>query len=194
MALTQQSEPSATRVIAAASLRDDAITLSPVLPEDIGALFTWLNDAKAALSDMPYRPIDCVSYKVWLDKQLQEATQILFIIRALDDPRAIGFLQLKNFHAVYQSVELSIRIGAEKDRGKGHGSRAVRLALDYAWTTLNMHRVTLNVFSGNARAIAAYRRAGFREEGVLRHAAYVDGQWLDVAVMGAVRPGTAAQP
>ncbi len=137
---------------------------------------------------MPYRPIDCVSYKVWLDKQLQEANQILFIIRPLNDPRAIGFVQMKNFHAVYHAVELSIRIGEEKDRGKGYGSHAVRLALDYAWTTLNMHRVTLNVFSGNARAIAAYRRAGFCEEGILRHGAYVGGEWLDVVVMGAVRP------
>jgi RimJ/RimL family protein N-acetyltransferase len=189
MAMSEHVEPSATRVIAAASLHDETVTLSPVLPEDIGALFAWLNDAKAALSDMPYRPVDCVSYKVWLDKQLEEINQLLFIIRPLNDPRAIGFIQLKNFHTVYQAVELAIRIGSEKDRGKGYGARAVRLALDYCWTTLNLHRVTLNVFSGNARALAAYRRAGFREEGFLRHAAYVDGKWLNVIVMGVIRPG-----
>jgi RimJ/RimL family protein N-acetyltransferase len=47
-----------------------------------------------------------------------------------------------------------------------------------------MHRIYLSVFKNNERAIGAYRKCGFVEEGVMREAAFIDGQWLDVTMMG----------
>ena len=63
------------------------------------------------------------------------------------------------------------------------------LALKYALQNLNLHRVQLNVLATNARAIGSYRAAGFEEEGRLTHAAFIDGQWVDVVIMAALRPG-----
>ena len=36
-------------------------------------------------------------------------------------------------------------------------------------------------------AIAAYEKAGFAREGLLRAAAHIDGQWVDVVPMGLIR-------
>jgi len=44
------------------------------------------------------------------------------------------------------------------------------------------------VFADNPRAIAAYRRAGFVQEGVLRSAAFTAGCWRDVIVMAVINP------
>lgn len=41
---------------------------------------------------------------------------------------------------------------------------------DYAFGSLGLHRLSLDVFSFNPRAEHVYRRAGFRREGVLRDA------------------------
>jgi RimJ/RimL family protein N-acetyltransferase len=100
----------------------------------------------------------------------------------------IGFVLFKNFQSVYQTAELGVRIGDESERGKGYGTRAVRLALDYAWSVLNLHRVSLNVLAHNERAIVSYLHAGFAIEGKLREAAFIDGQWRDVVAMAALRP------
>ena len=54
--------------------------------------------------------------------------------------------------------------------GKGTGSWAVRMTRDYAFETLGLHRLELDVFSFNPRAIRAYEKAGFRREGVRRDA------------------------
>lgn len=180
--------PSAGRVISRISPHDDEIAIGPVLPEDLGLLFTWLNDAEAARIDFPYRPVDCLSYKDWLDKQSQSSSQILFIVRHMAQARAIGFVMFKNMQQAYQAAELGMRIGDEADRGKGYGSRAAILALAYAWHTLNLHRVSLNVFAENRRAIAAYRKVGFVEEGTMRDAAFTEGKWRDVVVMAAINP------
>jgi RimJ/RimL family protein N-acetyltransferase len=178
----------ASRAVARVSLSGGGVALSPALPDDIGSLFLWLNDAKAALEDMPYRPVDCLVFKEWLDQQARQNGQVLFIIRTLQPSRAIGFVLFKNLNPVFRAAELGVRIGDEGDRGKGHGSAGLRLALDYAWNTLNLKRVWLTVLAKNTRAIAAYARAGFEQEGVMRQAAFIGGQWMDVVMMAALNP------
>ena len=65
----------------------------------------------------------------------------------------------------------------------------MRLALDYAWGVLNLHRVSLNVLAHNERAIVSYLHAGF-VVGKLARGAFIDGQWRDVVAMAALRPKT----
>ncbi len=179
----------ASHSIAAVSLRDDVIAIGPVLPDDIGYLFLWLNDAQAAQTDMAFRPVDCLGFNDWLNQNIRQATQVLFTIRLLLPARAVGFLLFKNFNPSFRSAEIGMRIGDEQDRGRGYGGRALALARDYAWSSLNLRRLSLTAFIDNKRAIAAYGRAGFREEGVMQSAAFVGGQWHDVVMMAALNPG-----
>ena len=167
---------------------DGVVSIGPIQQRDLENLFVWLNDARAAALDLPYRPLDCLAFRDWLDRLPRETSQILFAIREVGRPDMIGFVLFKNFQPVYQTAELGVRIGAESDRGKGFGTRAVRLALDYAWKVLNLHRISLQVLAHNERAIVSYLRAGFVIEGTLREAAFIDGQWRDVVAMGALRP------
>ena len=53
----------------------------------------------------------------------------------------------------------------------------------YAFDTLRLHRLSLDVFSFNTRAIRAYERAGFVREGVLRDAIVTDGGYADDVLM-----------
>ena len=181
------SSEAASRAIASVSLKSGNIAIGPTLPDDVGDLFLWLNDAQAAETDMHYRPVDPLAFKDWLDRHTR-AMPALFAIRTLQPARAVGFVLFKNLNPAFRAAELGVRIGAEQDRGKGHGSVAIALALDYAWNNLNLRRVCLTVFSGNDRAIAAYARAGFCQEGVMRQAAFVGGRWHDVVMMAALNP------
>lgn len=54
--------------------------------------------------------------------------------------------------------------------GKGIGSWVIQKTLEFAFECIHLHRVQLDVFSFNTRAIKAYEKAGFRYEGVLRDA------------------------
>lgn len=170
------------------SLRNDAVTLTPLMPDDTGLLFTWMNDVDAARLDLAYRPADWLAFKGWLDELGRSNTQIVFAIRKLFEPQMIGFVIFKNIHPVHRATEIGVRIGNESERGKGYGTRAMALALQYAWNHLNLERVSLTVFAHNTRAIASYRACGFHEEGRFAHAAYIDGEWVDVIPMAAFRP------
>lgn len=172
--------------LTAVSLRNDAVTIGPLLPEDMGPLFLWLNDVDAARLDLAYRPTDWMAFKAWLDELARTQAQLLFAIRKVFEPQIVGFVVFKNIQLVHRSADIGVRIGAEPERGKGYGTRALQLAVNYAFNHLNLHRLSLTVFAHNARAITAYRRAGFREEGRLKDAAFIDGEWVDVIPMALV--------
>lgn len=59
--------------------------------------------------------------------------------------------------------------------------------MDYCWRQLDLERLTLRIYGVNPAALQCYERAGFAVEGILRKAAYFDGQRVDVTVMGALR-------
>lgn len=48
---------------------------------------------------------------------------------------------------------------------------------------MGLHRVDLRVLAYNERAIAAYRKCGFSQEGVERESAWIDGKWFDDVMM-----------
>ena len=79
---------------------------------------------------------------------------------------------------------IGFRIGLRKAfQDRGLGSEATRLIVDYAFETLGVHRVELEVYAFNPRARRVYERAGFVHEGTKRHALRWDGEWIDAELM-----------
>ena len=169
------------------------ITIGPFVPEDFRPLFCWVNDVAAARLDYAYRPVDLMTHQHWWDGLGKDASKVVFAIRKTSDPALIGFVQINGINSVHRSAELGIRIGAETNRGQGYGKEALGLALDFCWNHLNLNRVQLVVFKHNARAIGAYKAAGFKKEGVLRKAAFIDGAWVDMVLMAMLRPARKRQ-
>jgi RimJ/RimL family protein N-acetyltransferase len=65
--------------------------------------------------------------------------------------------------------------------------------LDHAFGEMRLERVFLTVSPSNARAIRSYEKVGFSREGVLRHAYWHHGAWVDALLMSILRPEWAAQ-
>lgn len=164
------------------------ITLGPLVPEDFGPIFCWANDAASARLDFAYRPVDMMAHQQWWDGIGKDPSRVVFAIRKLDAPVIIGYVQITNINPTHRSAEIGIRIGAEHNRNQGFGREALRLGVDFGWNHLNLNRIHLIVFKHNHRAISAYRAAGFKKEGVLRKAAFIGGDWVDLVPMAMLRP------
>jgi RimJ/RimL family protein N-acetyltransferase len=82
---------------------------------------------------------------------------------------------------------VGIGIGEREYWGKGYSTDMMRVILRYAFTELNLNRVTLNVFEYNPRAVRSYEKAGFVVEGRERKAIHRDGKYWDVLFMGVLR-------
>ncbi|MCC7450706.1 MAG: GNAT family N-acetyltransferase [Anaerolineae bacterium] len=159
-------------------------------PDDKDALARWSQDSEFGrlLDSDPARPRPPDFYvEDDKDKQRREARRFEFRVRTLGDDKLIGFTEL-SIDWSNQVGWLGIGIGDRDYWGKGYGSDALRLTVNYAFRELNVYRVSLGVFSYNTRAIRAYEKAGFTREGVLRCTLYRDGQRYDEYVMGILRP------
>lgn len=86
------------------------------------------------------------------------------------DGRIIGESVINEIDWDARCANFRIGIFQPTERGKGIGSWAVAATRDFAFEQLKLHRLELNVFSFNPRALHTYLKAGFHQEGVLRDA------------------------
>jgi diamine N-acetyltransferase len=106
----------------------------------------------------------------------------------------IGFTYLTNVDSRHRTAEFGIMIGAADARGKGYGTEATRLMLDYAFAALGLHNVMLRVASYNRAGIRAYEKAGFREFARRRECRLVGGRWWDEVLMECISSPPAPSP
>jgi RimJ/RimL family protein N-acetyltransferase len=125
----------------------------------------------------------------YLEKELEgeSATIFAFAIRTLDNDRLVGEIDLSGINWASGEAIVGIGIGDRNDWGKGYGTDAMRLILRFAFEELNLHRVFLNTFEYNPRAIRSYEKCGFKHEGRQRQVLNREGRRWDLIFMGILR-------
>lgn len=86
-----------------------------------------------------------------------------------------------------KGAKYGIFIGDKNYWEQGLGTEATKLILEYGFRKLMVHRVQLAVYSYNKRAIAVYKKLGFRLEGISREGIFFQGKFYDEHHMGLLR-------
>lgn len=89
-----------------------------------------------------------------------------FVIEAVQDSSPVGYLILAGLCSPHDSLELTRIVISRK--GRGYGTSAFRLLKKWAFESLGVHRLWLDVKVHNERAIHLYKGMGFTLEGTLR--------------------------
>lgn len=170
--------------------KGDLVKLSAFDPEELAKAYTaWTRDSELQrLFDAGASSLHSAKAGTdFFEKLLKNDSQAnhFFSIRKLDDNRLLGDINLdviNNWSSRDSFVGLGI--GDREDWGKGYGTDAMKIMLRFAFTELNLRRVTLTVFEYNPRAIRSYEKTGFYHEGRLRGALLRDGKRWDMLYMG----------
>ncbi len=157
--------------------------LSPPDVEDAALWTRWLNDLDVALplGDEAYSTITCEGVRRDLETIASRDHVFTVVDRSTDRP--IGRCLLFAVNLVDRTAEAGIFIGEKDCWGRGLGTEAMRLLLDYAFSLLNLRSVMVGVFDFNERAMATYRRLGFREIGRRRQARIVADEAHDLVLL-----------
>ena len=95
--------------------------------------------------------------------------------------RPLGWTYLRDVDWRGRTAGFGVALGEADARGRGYGTEATRLMLDYAFTALCLHSIMLTVAEFNLAGRRAYERAGFREVGQRRQCRWLGGRlWDDV--------------
>jgi RimJ/RimL family protein N-acetyltransferase len=102
------------------------------------------------------------------------------------DGAAVGSAALFAFDPLVHHAEAGISLLPEV-RGRGVGTAAIGQLVEFGFVRRNLRRIHLQAIASNARALRAYEKAGFVEEGRLREHAWVRGRYEDIVLMGILR-------
>jgi RimJ/RimL family protein N-acetyltransferase len=157
---------------------------------DAPTLARWSLDSEylRLLDADPVRPRTAKQWQDDLGRHEGKDSNFPFGIRTLEDDHLIGFVGLWVINWGMAEATVGIGLGDRNYWGRGYGTDAMRLVVNYGFAELNLARVSLEAFAYNTRAIRSYEKAGFSQEGRQRERMRRDGQRLDVVRMGILRP------
>lgn len=92
-----------------------------------------------------------------------------------NDDNYLGTISLKNINHSAKNAEYAVSF-CRRSHGTGAAAFATKEILKYAFETLGLERVYLNVLPDNLRANAFYKKMGFVFEGEFRNHILINGK------------------
>jgi ribosomal-protein-alanine N-acetyltransferase len=123
-----------------------------------------------------YEPILEQMTKVEAEKRLTDSSRSSYFIIQKKDGTNIGLI----VHSGPSSGSITIGYAIEPSQhGKGYGTEALQLMVDYLFLAKEIHRVQANTDPENKISQHILEKVGFKKEGVSRKSSFVRGQWRD---------------
>ncbi len=168
----------------------ERVRLRAVEREDVKKFYEWVNDPQVTRGLALYLPMSNLDEEKWFEhSQARDPNEkpLAIELRDGDGWRLIGNCAVFGIEWPNRSTEVGIMIGDKSVWNQGLGAETMRLLVRHCFETLNLNRVFLRVYAGNAGAKRAYEKTGFVEEGRMRQAVYKNGQYDDIFVMSVLR-------
>lgn len=163
------------------------IYLRPMTEEDADLIVAWRNKPELKKFFISQDDFTKEGHLAWFRrmKESGRACQMMICDKKTDKP--LGSVDIKHIDQEHHKGEYGIFIGEEDARGRGIGTQAAKLMIQYGFEVLGLHRIYLRALAGNAQAIRSYEKAGFVQEGYLKDDVYIHGKYVDIVWMAVVK-------
>lgn len=152
--------------------------------KDAPFMLEWMHDqdTKRAFR-YPFEQSTVESVTEFIDNSFSDTNRHFAVVNKEDE--YLGTVSLKNISEVNRSAEYAIVVRTVA-RGTGVAKLATENVLKYAFDTLGLHRVYLNVLEKNDRARRFYTKCGFVYEGTSKDAIILNGRYESLAWYGII--------
>jgi [ribosomal protein S5]-alanine N-acetyltransferase len=179
----------------------DRLILRLAIKEDIPQILKYFSENKIYFT--PFYPLWADSFftQEYWEYQIEasvlefindQSLQLLIFTKS-NPIKVIGNINFRNFvrgAAQFCSVGYSL---AENEQGKGYMTEALRTAIEYVFTELNLHKVMANYMPHNQRSANVLKRLGFVVEGYARDYLLINGKWQDHILTSLTNPNWQSQ-
>ncbi|WP_195262580.1 GNAT family protein [Clostridium sp. 1001275B_160808_H3] len=154
--------------------------------EDIERAVEFINDEEVKKfldSNIPF-PMTKWQEEEWVRSRKANSNFTYdFAIEDLETGKYIGGCSINECDVKNRTCVIGIMIGDKEYWSKGYGSDSLKVLTKFIFEEVNMNKIKLKVFSFNTRAIACYKKVGFKEEGILKKEVYRNGKYHDEILM-----------
>jgi diamine N-acetyltransferase len=154
-------------------LKNEHVLLRALEPADIDLLYQWENDTEnwvVSNTQTPFSRFVLEQYITSAHEDIYTAKQLRLIV-CKTDSSPIGSIDLFDFDPNNLRAGLGILIGDKSERKKGYASEALKLLVDYCFTSLNLHQLYCNITTDNEASILLFQKHGFQITGIKK-------QWI----------------
>lgn len=151
------------------------IRLRLLEPQDYERCYRWLNDPEVnryLFTKFPSKKEIAAYYE-----NLPPNSKVFAIIDEKSREH-IGNAKL-DINWQHRWVEVGMIIGNKSYWKKSYGTATLKYIVDYAFNTLNLHRVQVGIIADNIGAIKSAEKAGMVWEGILKDYQFIDGKYRD---------------
>ncbi|MFC8997815.1 GNAT family N-acetyltransferase [Streptomyces rochei] len=164
-------------------LTGDRTVLRPFTEADAARMGEIIGDPEVRrFTGSPGHELTPELLRSWYGSRSAQPDRLDLAVTDPADGEVLGEVVLHAWVPEERSCTFRTLIGA-RGRGRGIGTEATRLIVGYAFEELGLHRVQLDAYAFNDRALRMYEKVGFVREGVRREVERRDGVWVDEVLM-----------
>lgn len=162
------------------------VALGPLRRDLLATYGRWSNDVATSATLGLSWPTTIEQEAATYEHRIGSTSSVYFTVYEAATRQPIGVAYLYEIDHRHRRAAFGITIGEAPNRGKGYGTEATRLVLDYAFTALGLSNVMLTVLEFNVAGQRAYQKAGFREFGRRTRCSFLHGRLWDLIYMQAL--------
>jgi RimJ/RimL family protein N-acetyltransferase len=171
-------------------IKGKLVGLRALEKDDLMLLRDWRNLSSFRKNFREFRELNLVNQENWFAKLNSSPNDFMFMIERLDDKRPLGVGGLLYTNWVIRSADFSFYIGFEEAYVDkiGYASESVRLLIDYAFRTLNLNKVWMELYEFDQTKIELFTTEfGFKKDGLLRENCFEDGRYWNSWIISLLR-------
>ncbi len=148
----------------------------------------WINDPFLSQFVLAMPPITREEENAWFDKIAgKKNSDIVFAIETIAERKHIGVIGLHGIDWIHRHATTGTLIGNPEYHGKGYGTDAKMLLLNYAFNALNLHVITSAVIDYNERSERYSLRCGYKECGRVPEYYFKNGKRHDRIILSVTK-------
>jgi RimJ/RimL family protein N-acetyltransferase len=156
------------------------VTLRQLRISDAPSLFAMLTSEEVSrfISPPPSTVEGFERFILWAQRQQAAGTYVCYAVTLRGFDTAIGIFQVRQLEPAFRAAEWGFALGSAF-WGTGVFQEGAALVLEFAFETLNVHRLEARASVRNGRGNGALQKVGAVQEGILRRSFFRDGEHHD---------------
>ncbi|MEW2115141.1 GNAT family protein [Streptomyces sp. NPDC005474] len=164
-------------------LTGERAVLRPFTEDDVPVMARILSDPEVLrFTFEPDTVITPESLRSWYGSRSDRTDRLDLAVTDRATGELVGEVVLNEWNPATRSCSFRTLLGP-RGRGRGLGTEATRLIVAYGFEQLGLHRIELQAYAHNQRALRVYEKVGFVVEGVRRQVQLREGEWADEVLM-----------
>lgn len=154
--------------------------LRAIKPEELEMMLSWRNALSVRANMYTRHEISLVEHLAWWERIQTRSDQQYFMYEYQATP--FGIVAFNGIDRTNQNSSWAFY--ASPNAPKGTGSRMEYLALEHAFSRIQLHKLCCEVLAFNTPVIRLHEKFGFKVEGILREQHKIDAAFVDIYRLG----------